>query len=397
MANFSIYSQKTKLTLLRERIDAERERDGTASSGTNTEAAVTPPTGASGGSSMSALTSTRAGTYYIYTFDGRLLAEYDIYGICLKEYIYMGSRLIAEYNPSTSQYFYYTQDQIGSTRIVTDDTCNVVYAAAHDPYGGIQKVWKDDFDPKRKFSDKERDGETGLDYFGARYYNRAQYRFISADPIYSVGAAISDPQSSNRYTYCRNNPVKYLDPDGLSYIIFCKYNSLLYIYAGDGTLMGVFSAHNDVARGKDPFPTGTYGFSHWNWQGHIGAAYNDGIDSWGSICFWTDLNGDGIRERDMAIHSGGLNGWTTKTNGCIRTTPLAMFLLWVLEACGDRIDYLLVTDYYVIVGGGTGPELTQEELKEYYRQYVILALALSSFSNMINDYFFWYGPIPPWI
>ena len=73
-----------------------------------------------------------------------------------------------------------------------------------------------------------------------------------------------------------------------------------------------------------------------------------------------------------------------------------MFLLWVLEDRGDRIDYLLVTDHYIIVGG-SGPKLTQEELKEYYRQYVIYALTLSSFSNMLNDYFFWYGPIPPWI
>ena len=50
------------------------------------------------------------------------ISEYDISEICLKEYIYMGSRLVAEYDPATSQYYYYTQDQIGSTRIVTDDT-----------------------------------------------------------------------------------------------------------------------------------------------------------------------------------------------------------------------------------------------------------------------------------
>jgi hypothetical protein len=97
-ANFSILSQEMKLALLKERIDAERDRDGAASSGTNTEAGAPSPTVASGGSggAMSALTSTRAGSYYIYTFDGRLLAEYDIYGACLKEYIYMGSRLVAE-------------------------------------------------------------------------------------------------------------------------------------------------------------------------------------------------------------------------------------------------------------------------------------------------------------
>jgi RHS repeat-associated protein len=219
-ANFSIISQETKLALLKERIDAEGERDGTASSGTNTEAGVTSPTGASGGSQMSALTSTRAGTYYIYTFDGRLLAEYDIYGICLKEYIYMGSRLVAEYSPATSQYLYYTQDQIGSTRIVTDDTGNVVYAAAHDPFGGIQKVWVDAFDPKRKFSDKERDGETGLDYFGARYYCSYRYRFLTVDPVLNKKAGQAIPQLLNLYAYCMNNPITYVDPFGLDIYIF---------------------------------------------------------------------------------------------------------------------------------------------------------------------------------
>lgn len=154
------------------------------------------------------------GCYYIYAFDGRLLAEYDVYGNCLKEYIYMGSRLVAEYDPATSQYYYYTQDQIGSTRIVTDDAGAVVYAAAHDPYGGIQQTWTNAFDPKRKFSDKERDEETGLDYFGARYFANASYRWISVDPIVSNSKALSNTQLWNLYSFCRNNPIAFFDPDG---------------------------------------------------------------------------------------------------------------------------------------------------------------------------------------
>ncbi|NTV79799.1 MAG: choice-of-anchor D domain-containing protein [Candidatus Aminicenantes bacterium] len=227
-ANFSVISQETKLLQIRERLDAAK-KDGAGSSGTDAQEAVTTTARASGVSSMSPLTSTRVGTYYIYTFDGRLLAEYDIYGSCLKEYIYMGSRLVAEYNPSTSQYLYYTQDQISSTRIVTDDTGTVVYAAAHDPYGGIQKVWKDDFDPKRKFSDKERDGETGLDYFGARYYSAplrwpdahtsGSYRWLSTDPVLDVDRAIADSQAWNLYSFCGSNPVSYVDPRGSSITI----------------------------------------------------------------------------------------------------------------------------------------------------------------------------------
>ena len=69
------------------------------------------------------------GIYYIYSFDGRLLAEYDGYGNCLREYIYIGAKMVAEYQPATGKYYYYTTDQINSTRVVTDDNGNVVYAA----------------------------------------------------------------------------------------------------------------------------------------------------------------------------------------------------------------------------------------------------------------------------
>ena len=58
---------------------------------------------------------------------------------------------------------------------------------------------------------KERDIETGLDYFLARYYSSSQGRFSSAD---SFAGSRSDPQSLNLYTYSLNNPLKFVDPDG---------------------------------------------------------------------------------------------------------------------------------------------------------------------------------------
>jgi len=45
----------------------------------------------------------------------------------------IGAKMVAEYQPQTGNYYYYTSDQIGSTRIVTDDAGNIVYATAHDP------------------------------------------------------------------------------------------------------------------------------------------------------------------------------------------------------------------------------------------------------------------------
>ena len=135
------------------------------------------------------------GSFYVYSYDGRLLAEYNRLNQCVKDYIYIGNRLLAEYKPleGGGEMYFYTPDQINSTRIVTDDTGAVVYSAAHDPYGGMQKTWVNTFDPTPKFSGKERDAESELDYFGARYYDHSLYRFLSVDPIISADAAMSDP------------------------------------------------------------------------------------------------------------------------------------------------------------------------------------------------------------
>jgi RHS repeat-associated protein len=80
------------------------------------------------------------------------------------------------------------------------------------------------FDPKRKFSDKERDGETGLDYFGARYYSApvrradghssGNYRWLSADPMLIKRNDPNPPVHWNLYTFCQNNPISYKDDVG---------------------------------------------------------------------------------------------------------------------------------------------------------------------------------------
>jgi hypothetical protein len=60
------------------------------------------------------------GTYYIYSFDGKLLAEYNGLGELMREYIYVGDRLLAEYQPQSNQLYYYTTDQVNSVRVVTN-------------------------------------------------------------------------------------------------------------------------------------------------------------------------------------------------------------------------------------------------------------------------------------
>ncbi len=64
------------------------------------------------------------------------------------------------------------------------------------------------------FTSKERDAETGLDYFGARYFSGAQGRFTSTDPL-MASARVGNPQSWNRYSYSLNNPLRFTDPTGM--------------------------------------------------------------------------------------------------------------------------------------------------------------------------------------
>ena len=69
-------------------------------------------------------------------------------------------------------------------------------------------------DVRQKFTQKERDTETGLDYFGARYYSSVLGRFTGGDPIFMSHDRIFNPQEINLYSYCQNSPLDHIDPDG---------------------------------------------------------------------------------------------------------------------------------------------------------------------------------------
>jgi RHS repeat-associated protein len=116
-------------------------------------------------------------------------------------------------------------DHLGTPRMVFDKTGSLASTKRHDylPFGeelfagtgGRTASNGYTVDTVRqKFTSKERDNETALDYFGARYYASTQGRFTGVDPIKLTGERLFDPTSLNLYAYCRNNPLKYLDPDG---------------------------------------------------------------------------------------------------------------------------------------------------------------------------------------
>jgi RHS repeat-associated protein len=100
---------------------------------------------------------------------------------------------------------------------VTNEAGQVIRRYDYMPFG---ELWQPTYPiaERHLFTGQERDHETGLDYFGARYYRPDIGRFTTVDPGH-VGGNISDPQSWNAYGYGRNNPLRFVDPTGKEAII----------------------------------------------------------------------------------------------------------------------------------------------------------------------------------
>lgn len=103
-------------------------------------------------------------------------------------------------------------DYLGSPVLKIDWDTDAVLADAYYPFGQQLNAPADAYHSHR-FTGQERDAETGLVYFGARYYQDAAARFVSVDPALESGK-LQTPQTWNRYLYARNNPLKFIDPNG---------------------------------------------------------------------------------------------------------------------------------------------------------------------------------------
>jgi RHS repeat-associated protein len=104
-------------------------------------------------------------------------------------------------------------DALGSVRLVTDQSGQIVRRHDYLPFGEEWLPPATPSDPFR-FTGKPRDAETGFDYFGARYYSPRTARVTTVDPALDVAEAIADPQRWSRYAYAKNGPFTYVDPDG---------------------------------------------------------------------------------------------------------------------------------------------------------------------------------------
>jgi RHS repeat-associated protein len=178
---------------------------------------------------------------YAYDGDGRRVSRmvaslqsvyaYDVFG-----------NLAAEYGStnSVSGTVYLTADHLGSTRLITSSANTLVNGTSpgtpgtaiecrdYLPFGeqilvgsGSPRLGLNclttEIGVRQQFTSKERDSESGLDYFEARYFSSTQGRFQSVDPA-NAGASRGSPQTWNAYAYVSNNPLNGTDPNGLNLI-----------------------------------------------------------------------------------------------------------------------------------------------------------------------------------
>jgi RHS repeat-associated protein len=159
-----------------------------------------------------------SGKLYWYGSGGEVLAETNSSGTAPTQYIFFGGKRVAML-PAGLNAQYYVADSLGSSRVMTTNTGTVCYDADFTPYGG-ERAYTNNCPTTNayKFTGKERDTESGNDYFGARYYASTMGRWLSPDWSAKVMpvpyAKLDNPQSLNLYAYVGNNPLIHIDADG---------------------------------------------------------------------------------------------------------------------------------------------------------------------------------------
>jgi RHS repeat-associated protein len=132
--------------------------------------------------------------------------------------VYAAGKLFATYD-SDGLHFYFN-DVVGTRRVQTDYAGVLEQSCSGLPFGDSLNCGNSiQFPTDHHFTGKERDFESGNDYFGARYYGSSMGRFLSPD---FLGGHMEDPQTLNKYVYVRNNPLSLTDPTGLDFYLQCQ-------------------------------------------------------------------------------------------------------------------------------------------------------------------------------
>lgn len=190
--------------------------------------------------------------------------------------VYANGELIA--TEDNTEAHFYLNDWLGTRRVQTDYKGTVEQTCSSLPYGDGETCQHTP--TENLFTGKERDSESGNDYFGARYYASSMGRFQSPDyddmyddPEPIPYAIMGNPQTLNLYSYAGNNPLSNIDPDGHDCIYATGVGSGFVVKSGDcisDTDSGIYvngtvtsanynASNNSIGYTYTAYDTGTLG------------------------------------------------------------------------------------------------------------------------------------------
>jgi RHS repeat-associated protein len=156
-------------------------------------------------------------TEYFF-FAGNVIAELNPAIGAWTDYIGYGRRIAKDTSNNGTGTQYYHADHLGSARVMTDSAGTIISNCTYNPFGEEVGCSPDNASNHYRFAGKERDNESDLDDFGARYFSSSMGRWATPDwdarPVSVPYANFGDPQSLNLYLYVRNDPVSQADADG---------------------------------------------------------------------------------------------------------------------------------------------------------------------------------------
>jgi RHS repeat-associated protein len=178
-----------------------------------------------------------------------------------------------------SDWHFAVNDWLGTKRVITNSDGSYSTSFYSGPFGDFQTQFGAGSDPSdQHFTSKERDQESGNDYFGARYYASNLGRFLSPDPSALAYADPTNPQSFNLYSYVLNNPLTNIDPTGLD----CVQDN------GDGT---VTTNAGDCGNESEAAANAQH---YIDCDGCTSGAAGANLDAATGSLYLTDANGNGI-------------------------------------------------------------------------------------------------------
>jgi RHS repeat-associated protein len=274
---------------------------------------------------------------YFYDGDGRRVKkealEQGVWVTTIFVYDATG-KLVAEYSTkvataSEAKVSYLTNDHLGSPRIITHQNGNVTSRRDFLPFGeeiaaniggrsNVQGYGDDNI--RKKFTGQQRDTESDLDYFNARYYAPFHGRFTSVDPE-NVGASEGDPQSWNGYAYARNNPQLLVDPDGEKYV-YCDMQGQCANYDDDDFHKRIKNLPDGYTRVKGKDGSGSVYFN-----GQLVATYTRPSVDFGSDFATGAMNETARRAPaagNLALVTAGAGMATGAAIGCVASGPLCV-------------------------------------------------------------------------